>query len=195
MRNYFLTLLLLGMTAWVAVPASAQNPFVGEIDLVAFNFAPQGWAICQGQIVPINQNTALFSLLGTTYGGNGTTNFALPDLRGRRIISAGQGPGLNNYNLGDTGGEETVTLTVAQMPSHTHQVNANTAVGTALGPGGNVWASQTSTSLYSNSPTATANLAPQAIGVSGGSQSHENMPPYLVLNYIIAMEGIFPSRN
>lgn len=195
MRNYFLTFLLLGMTAWIAVPATAQDGFLGEIDLVAFNFAPQGWAMCQGQILSISQNTALFSLLGTTYGGNGTTNFALPDLRGRRIISSGQGAGLSNYSLGETGGEETVTLTVAQMPSHTHQVNANTAVGTALTPAGNAWASQTSTSLYSNSPTATASLAPQAIGFSGGSQPHDNMPPYLVLNYIIALQGIYPSRN
>jgi len=193
MRKHIL-LLLLG-TAMLAIPASAQTPYLGEVDLVAFNFAPVGWAMCQGQLLPISQNPALFALLGTTYGGDGIQTFALPDLRGRRIVGAGQGLGLSNYVVGQTGGVENVTVLINQIPSHTHPVSASMAVGTALTPTGNYWASQTSTNLYSNAPTSTANLASQAIGLSGGNQPHNNISPYLALNYIIAMEGIFPSQN
>lgn len=193
MRKHIL-LLLLG-TALLAIPAAAQQPFLGEVDLVAFDFAPVGWALCQGQLLPISQNTALFSLLGTTYGGDGIQTFALPDLRGRRIVGAGQGPGLNPYTLGQAGGVENVSLTIAQIPSHTHTVYASSAVGTGLTPTSSYWASQTSTNLYSNAPTSAANLAPAAIGTSGNSQPHDNLSPYLALNYIIATEGIFPSQN
>ena len=188
-------LLVVATMALLAIPAAAQDPFIGEVDLVAFNFAPTGWALCQGQLLPINQNQALFSLLGTTFGGDGRVNFALPDLRGRRIVGAGQGPGLSNYNLGEVGGEEAVTLNIGQLPVHTHTVFANTAVGTSLSPTNNFWAAQTSTFLFSNAPMSTTSLAGNDIGSTGGSQPHENRPPYLTLNYIIALNGIFPSRN
>ncbi len=188
-------LLLVGTLMLLALPALAQDPFLGEVDLVAFNFAPKGWAFCAGQLLPIQQNTALFALIGTTYGGDGIRTFALPDLRGRRIIGAGQGPGLDNYSLGQVGGEEAVTLNISQIPAHTHTVTANTAVGTSRTPTANFWASQTSTLLFSNAPTSTGALDSHAIGLTGGGQPHNNMPPYLVLNYIIALQGIFPSRN
>jgi microcystin-dependent protein len=190
-----LVLILLGLVTLLAVPAAAQSsPFVGEIELVGFNFAPQGWAFCDGSILPISQNQALFSLLGTTYGGDGQTTFALPDLRGRRIIGYGSGPGLSPYNIGDKGGVETVTLTVSQIPAHTHAPNANTSPGTALTPSGNFWGSQNATALYSNSPSP-VNMAAGLIGNAGGGQPHDNMQPYLVMNYIISLFGIFPSQN
>jgi len=194
MRNY-LFLAFLGIMTLLAIPAAAQEPFLGEIDLVAFNFAPKGWAMCDGQILAIQQNQALFALIGTYYGGDGVRTFALPDLRGRRIVGAGQGPGLSNYTIGQASGEETVTLTINQLPIHTHAVNADMAVGTALIPSGGYWASQTSTFLFSNAPASIGNLATQAIGSAGGNQAHSNMPPYLALNYVIALTGIFPSQN
>lgn len=195
MRHY-LILLFVGIMTLMAMPATAQSdPFLGEVDLVAFNFAPKGWAMCQGQLLAINQNQALFSLLGTTFGGDGRVTFALPDLRGRRIVGQGQGQGLSPYTMGQRGGEEAVTLNISQIPSHTHQVQASMAVGTTGSPTGGYWASQTSTNLYSNAPTSTVALSPLAIGSAGGGQPHDNMPPYLVLNYIIALQGIFPSQN
>jgi microcystin-dependent protein len=193
--RHSLMVLLLVLVALPAIPAAAQEPFLGEIDLVAFDFAPKGWAICAGQILAINQNTALFSLLGTTYGGDGRTNFALPDLRGRRAISSGQGPGLANYALGQIGGEEFVILGVNQLPAHTHLAQANSSLGNSVSPTGHYWASQSQVMLYSNAPTGVAPMAGQAIGNTGGSQPHNNMPPYIVLNYIIALQGIFPSPN
>ena len=179
---------LFSVVVLLAVSAIAQTPFLGEIDLVAFNFAPQGWAQCDGQILAINQNAALFDLLGTTFGGDGVQTFALPDLRGRRAISQG-----GIHTVGQFGGEEAVTLTVSQMPAHSHTFVANSAPGNALGPGGHYWASASQVNLYSTS-TATATFSSNAIGSSGGNQAHENRPPYLVLNYIIALQGIFPSQ-
>ncbi len=194
MRRSLITMLL-GVTALLmAIPAAAQEPFIGEIDLVAFDFAPKGYAVCQGQILSIQQNQALFALLGTTYGGNGVQTFALPDLRGRRIISSGQGPGLSPYSLGQVGGEETVTLTVPQMPAHTHLPLASSAPAAVLSPSGSFWGSVSGTSLFSTAPTPAA-MAPAAIGSTGGGQPHDNMQPYLVMNYIIALNGIFPSRD
>jgi microcystin-dependent protein len=190
-----LILFLLSLMVPLAIPAAAQEPFLGEIDLVAFNFSPKGWAACNGQLLPINQNQALFALLGTTYGGNGQTTFALPDLRGRHAIGFGQGSGLASYSQGQVGGEESVTLTVGQLPAHTHTAQASSAPGTSPGPGGNYWASQNQVFLYSNAPSGTTAMAASAIGATGGGQPHDNMPPYLVLNYIIALQGIFPSRN
>lgn len=191
-----LVLLLLSAMAMLTGPAAAQSsPFLGEIDLVAFNFPPKGWAECNGQLLPINQNQALFALLGTTYGGDGRQTFALPDLRGRRLVGMGQGPGLSDYVLGQTGGEEAVTLTVAQMPAHVHNPVADAGVGSNIAPAGNYWATQTQVFLYNNAPSSLAAMAPQAIGATGGGQPHDNMPPYLVLNYIIALQGVFPSQN
>jgi microcystin-dependent protein len=182
-------LVVFSLVALLAVSATAQTPFLGEIDLVAFNFAPHGWALCNGQILPIAQNQALFALLGTTYGGNGTTTFALPDLRGRRAISSD-----GTHPLGQLAGEESVTLVLNQIPSHSHTFIANSAPGNALGPGSHYWASASQVNLYSTSAALTA-LSPLAIGFAGGNQPHDNMSPYLVLNYIIALQGIFPSQN
>jgi microcystin-dependent protein len=169
----------------------ASNPFLGEIRLVPYNFAPKGWAFCDGQILSISQNTALFSLLGTTYGGNGQTTFALPDLRGRHATESGQGPGLSNISLGEVGGTETTTLLQTNMPAHTHLMNANNGgPQTTDRPQGAVL---TRGGVYASSPNTTMN--PQTIGIAGGSQPFSHRPPYLGLHYIIALAGIFPSRN
>jgi microcystin-dependent protein len=169
-----------------------MDPFLGQLMLVPYNFAPRGWAFCNGQIMSIAQNTALFSLLGTTYGGNGQTTFALPDLRGRVAISSGQGPGLQNYSLGEIAGSENVTLISSQMPAHTHVVGASTGSAQAT-PDNAFPGSDTSTQIYDLAASTTMN--PQMIQPSGGSQPHENRQPYLALNYIIALQGIFPSRD
>jgi microcystin-dependent protein len=170
-----------------------SNPFLGELMLVPYNFAPRGWAFCNGQILSIAQNTALFSLLGTTYGGNGTTTFALPDLRGRCALSSGQGPGLSNYALGEVTGNESVTLITSQIPPHNHNVAAvdddpSTAIPT------NALPSNIAAKGYS-SAAANATMKPTMLSVVGGGQPHTNVQPLLVLNYCIALEGIFPSRN
>ncbi|MBV9127805.1 MAG: phage tail protein [Verrucomicrobia bacterium] len=170
-----------------------STPFIGEIRLFPYPFAPRGWAFCQGQLLAIAQNTALFSLLGTTYGGNGQATFGLPDLRGRAANSAGQGPGLSNYTLGQVGGHESTTLTVNQMPAHSHRamaVNADPNVGTVA----NSSLANASPSVYSNAaPTSPMNAA--LIAPTGGSQPFSNLGPYLTLNYCIALEGVFPSRS
>ena len=167
------------------------EPFLGEISPVAFGFAPKGWCFCNGQILSIAQNTALFSLLGTTYGGNGTSTFALPDLRARVIVHSN-----SNYPLGSNGGVEAVTLNVNQMPAHSHTPVCSTQTGTGGGPTGMVWAgSSTGETLYQTGSTTNGSMAQGLITSSGGSQSHNNLQPYLVLNFIIALQGIFPSRN
>ena len=180
-----------------------MDPLLGEIRLFGGNFAPQGWAFCQGQLLSIAQNSALFSLLGTTYGGDGQTTFGLPDLRGRVAIGFGQGAGLPNYVLGELAGEPNHTLTTTEMPIHTHaaqtQVNATAGGGNAGSPT-NAYpaASTTRDNIYSTgtpNTTLNAQAAQVTIGTNGGSQPHNNMPPYLGLNYIIALQGIFPSRN
>jgi len=164
------------------------EPFIGEIQYVAFNFAPRGWALCNGQLLPINQNQALFSLLGTTYGGDGRTTFALPDLRGRVAPSAGDHP------LGETGGSESVTLTTSQLPAHTHQVSVADHRGSTGDPGAPAGAFPASgAQAYALSPNAA--FAPSALSAAGGSQPHENRQPYLALTAVIALQGIFPSRN
>jgi microcystin-dependent protein len=173
-----------------------SEPFLGEIRMFAFNFPPKGWATCNGQILPINQNEALFAILGTTYGGNGTTTFALPNLQSCVPIHQGQGPNLSPYVIGQIGGQENVTLTPAQMPTHTHPVQCNTGGGNQASPSGNYPAVEsTGTSLdYSNaSPNGTMNSA--MLGTQGGSQSHPNIQPYVCVNFCIALAGVFPSRN
>jgi microcystin-dependent protein len=169
------------------------EPFIGQIILVPYNFAPRGYAFCQGQILSIAQNTALFSLLGTTYGGNGQTTFALPDLRGRAPLSQGQGPGLSNYSLGEQGGVESVTLISQQMPQHNHFLSVNNQ-GAATGRPSGQFPGVAAANAYAPATDGTT-FAPQAISLTGGSQPHENRQPYLALNYCIALEGIFPSRN
>lgn len=176
--------------------------YIAEIRLFAGNFAPRGWAFCQGQILSIAQNTALFSLLGTTFGGNGTTTFALPDLRGRVPIGPGQGPGLPSYTLGQMAGEPTHTLIQTEMPAHNHtsqvQVNVSSNTGVTRDPIDNFLAASGSGNIYdtaSDGSRMNANATQVTIGIAGGSQPHNNMQPYNAINYIICMEGIYPSRN
>ena len=172
------------------------DPFISEIRIFAGNFAPRNWLFCNGQLLPISQNTALFSILGTTYGGNGTTTFALPDLRGRVPIHAGQGPGTSNYQLGQQAGSETVTLLSSQLPSHTHQVNCVGSGGNAASPAGNLPAIEsTGTSLDYSAAAASGQMAAGMIAPAGGNSPVPVVQPYLTLNYIIAVQGIFPSRN
>jgi microcystin-dependent protein len=166
-----------------------SNPFLGQLMLVGFNFAPRGWAMCNGQLMAINQNQALFSLLGTQYGGNGVTTFALPDLRGRVSLHQGQGPGLSNQTIGEVTGSETVTLSTNQLPSHSHPLLANAGLGSTAKPAGAV-ASQGG----SYSPTSDGTRLADSV-TTGANQPFGIMQPYLVLNWIIALEGIFPSRS
>jgi microcystin-dependent protein len=173
-----------------------SEPFIGQIIIFAGNFAPRGWAFCNGQLLSIAQNTALFSILGTTYGGNGQTTFALPNLQGRLAMHAGSGPGLTPRDLGEVGGGETVTLTNSQMPAHNHVLACNTNPGNQTQPEANILGAESAsaTQVYTNAqPNQT--MSPLSISASGGSQPHDNMPPFQCLNYIIALEGIFPSRN
>jgi len=185
---------LFGRVKTARAATQGAEPFLGEIMLWAGNFAPQGWAFCDGQILSIAQNTALFSLLGTNYGGNGQTTFALPDLRGRAPIHMGQGPGLPPYTLGQVGGEPSHTLAAQEMPQHTHTARADSANGTSDTPTGLV-PSRNPAGIPAYGSGLAATLAAGAIDIAGGSQPHNNMPPYLTLNYCIALQGIFPSRS
>lgn len=171
------------------------DPFLAEIRLLPFNFAPSGWALCQGQLMPISQNTALFSLLGTMYGGNGQTNFALPNLQGQVVLGAGQGPGLSPYAQGESGGSTTVTLLQSEIPSHSHQVRAASTAGELRAPNNaRVLAAPGTGQAYAPAGGASAAMSPQALTPSGGGQPHNNLMPYLTLNYCIALRGIFPQR-
>jgi microcystin-dependent protein len=170
------------------------EPFLGEIRMFGFQFAPTGWAMCNGQLLPISQNTALFSLLGTTYGGNGTSTFALPNLQSSVAIHQGQGVGLSPYVIGQNGGTENVTLTQGQMPLHGHTVNASGSPGANTRPAGGVLARAT-TDVYAAAPDGSTTMNPGTIGNAGGSQPHTNIQPYLVISFCIALQGIFPSRN
>lgn len=175
-----------------------DEPYIGEIRAIAFNYAPRGWALCNGQTLPINQNQALFSLLGVTYGGDGVTNFKLPDLRSRVPIGQGQGPGLTSYSLGQAGGAESVALTQAQLPAHVHTVTGTlqtgqervetTPIGDYLAPG--------SLNQYSTGPKNTSMGAVSGTtGTAGGGQPHDNRQPYIATYYVIAVEGYYPTRN
>jgi len=171
------------------------DPFVAEIRIFPFNFAPRGWALCDGQLMPISQNTALFSLLGTNYGGDGRTTFGLPDLTGRAPMHPGQGPGLSVHDLGESGGVETVTLLQSEMPAHTHTLRADTLdAGDTNVPSPNASIAQSSGgTLYQT--TYNTQLAFSALTEAGGQQPHNNMQPYLTLNFCIALQGIFPPRG
>ena len=180
-----------------------SSPFVAEIRIFGFNFAPTGWALCNGQLLPISQNTALFSLLGTFYGGDGKSTFALPDMQGAAAIHQGQGQGLSLYDLGQTGGTENVTLLQTEMPAHNHSLSVTTGAGTTnvstgnqLGRGasGNPVSGLTQAKIYSTSAPQTV-MSPQGMTPAGGSLPHNNMMPYLTLNYCIALQGVFPARN
>lgn len=164
-----------------------STPFLSEIKIVSFNFPPKGWALCNGQLLPINQNQALFSLLGTTFGGDGRVNFALPNLQGNVPNHVGSG-----FTLGERGGETAHTLNISELPAHNHVPVGSSNTPSLASPSGNLWA--TGNALVF-SPTPTSAMNPQNILPVGGSQPHENMSPYLVLNFIIALQGIFPSQN
>lgn len=168
------------------------TPFLGQIAMFGFNFPPRGWGLCNGQILPIAQNTALFSLLGTTYGGNGQTTFALPDLQGRVPLHFGQGPGLSSYALGQASGQESVTLTTAQIPAHAHTVVAS---GDAPSQGALTNATWATAANIPYAASANATMAPGALATAGASQPHPNIAPSLAVNYSIALVGVFPSRN
>jgi microcystin-dependent protein len=170
-----------------------STPYLGQIQPFAFNFAPVGWAMCNGQLLPISQNTALFALVGTFYGGDGVTNFALPNLQSRVAIHQGQGPGLSPYSIGQVGGTENVTLIQNQMPQHGHTVAASAAPASTARPGGAVMG-HAGTDAYGSSPDGTTMNA-QMIGTAGGNQPHTNVQPYLAVNFCIALQGVFPSRN
>ncbi|MDB6073941.1 MAG: Microcystin dependent protein [Verrucomicrobiaceae bacterium] len=175
------------------------DPFIGEMKIFAGNFALRGYALCNGQLISISQNTALFAILGTTYGGNGTTTFALPDLRGRFPIGSGQGAGLSNQSMGQLQGSPTVQLTANNLPTHNHTLQATTAPASSAAPSTNIWAvagSRRSTvNLYTAAQGAGSSMAPQSLTPIGGGLPHNNMSPYLGLTFLIAMQGIFPTRN
>jgi microcystin-dependent protein len=171
-----------------------SDQFVAEIRIFGFNFAPTGWAMCNGQILPISQNTALFSLLGTTYGGNGQSTFALPDMQANAPMHPGQGPGLSLHDLGEQAGEEFVTLLESEIPAHTHSWMCSNADANAQGPTANKFAGGIGMAMYAT-PGAVVQLAPQALAPAGGSLPHNNMMPFLVLNFCIALQGIFPPRT
>ena len=176
-----------------------SSPFVAEIRIFPFNFAPKGWAFCDGQLLTISQNTALFSLLGTFYGGDGKSNFALPNLQGASPVSQGQGAGLSQYFLGETTGSDTVTLLTAEMPSHTHTMQADFDHfnAKATSPNGAVLVNDAPKLTFANAPASPTLVLmnPAMISVSGGSQPHNNVMPYLVVNFCIALQGVYPPRT
>lgn len=206
-RKVILTIILtmvfsFGISGNTAVYAGTE-PYIGEISMFAGNFAPKNWAYCNGQLLSISQNTALFSILGTTYGGDGITTFALPDLRGRSPIGVGQGPGLGSYALGETGGTEKVTELISQMPAHSHTLtlNASTAAGTTNTPASGAYLGKAVTpdrqevNIYTITNDPDTTIGASSTGVSGGSQQQDIRDPYLAINYIICLQGIYPSRD
>jgi microcystin-dependent protein len=171
------------------------DPFVAEIRIFPFNFAPKGWAWCDGQLLPLSQNTALFSLLGTTYGGNGKSNFALPDLQGRAPMHPGQGPGLSLHDLGETGGSETVTLIESEIPAHTHALRGNNSLGDSPLPGGNTLARYVNNAYQTNTTSNLVSMSASSLTPAGGDLPHNNLQPYLTFYFNIAMQGVFPPRG
>jgi microcystin-dependent protein len=170
------------------------DPFVAEIRIFPFNFPPKGWAFCDGQLLPISQNTALFSLLGTNYGGDGKSTFALPDLQGAAAMHPGQGQGLSERFLGEVGGSETVTLLQSEIPLHTHALNSQNAPGDTSLPTGSAYARAIGATPYQPPGGAQVAMAPQAVTTAGGGVPHNNMQPYLTMNFCIALQGVFPPR-
>jgi microcystin-dependent protein len=174
-----------------------SNPFVAEIRIFPFNFAPSGWAFCNGQILPLSQNTALFSLLGTTYGGDGKSNFALPNMQGNAPMHPGQGPGLSLHDLGETGGSDTVTLLESEIPSHNHSLMTFAGQATAQTPGPNVSVARARgiTAFSTKTTSSIVPMSPNAVAPAGGDQPHNNLMPYLTLNFCIALQGVYPPRT
>ena len=171
------------------------DPFVAEIRIFPFNFAPRGWAWCDGQLLPLSQNTALFSLLGTTYGGNGKSNFALPDLQGRAPMHPGQGPGLSLHDLGETGGSETVTLLESEIPAHSHALRGNNTLGDTPSPLNHTLARYSNNAYQQTTNAGLVSMAPESLPPAGGDQPHNNLQPYLTFYFAIALQGVFPPRT
>ncbi len=173
------------------------DPFVAEIRIFPFNFAPRGWAFCDGQLLPLSQNTALFSLLGTTYGGNGKSNFALPDLQGRAPMQPGQGPGLSLHDLGESGGSETVTLLESEIPSHAHTMRASNDAANSNQPAGALVARPfgRGNNIFNTANASLVAMSDQALAPVGGDAPHNNMMPYLTVSFCIALQGVFPPRT
>jgi len=171
-----------------------SNPFVAEIRILPFNFPPKGWAFCDGQILPLSQNTALFSLLGTTYGGDGKSNFALPNFQGNAPMHPGQGPGLSLHDLGETGGSDTVSLLESEIPSHSHGLTASAVDGTDTKPANELLAQGVGVQVWGTN-AADALMSDSAIAPAGGDQPHNNMQPYLTLSFCIALQGVYPPRT
>jgi microcystin-dependent protein len=187
---------VLGAASFDRGQSSMSEPFLSEIRMLAFNFAPRGWSLCDGQLMPINQNQALFALLGTTFGGDGVQTFGLPDMRSRTPVHSGQGPGLSNYVLGQRGGEENHFLSTTEMPAHVHQPGASTSAPTTGSAGtGMALATPTASKPYRVGSSNLVPLSPVTVGSTGGNQPHPNMQPYLTVSFAIALQGIFPSRN
>jgi microcystin-dependent protein len=170
------------------------DPFVAEIRIFPFNFAPHGWAFCDGQLLPLSQNTALFSLLGTTYGGDGKSTFGLPDLQGRAPMFWGQGPGLSLHDIGETGGSETVSLLESEIPGHAHAAGVSAGDATDQAPAGSKLATGIAIGLYAT-PAGLVSLSDNVLAPAGGDQPHNNMMPYLTLNFCIALQGVYPPRT
>jgi microcystin-dependent protein len=170
------------------------DPFVAEIRIFPFTFAPRGWAFCNGQLLPISQNTALFSLLGTTYGGDGKSTFALPNLQGNAPMHPGQGPGLSLHALGESGGSQTVTLLQSEIPAHAHSVSASSGPANLQAPAADRVLGRANSNFYLDNPANLVAMAPQALAPAGGDQPHNNMQPLLALNFNIALQGVFPPR-
>ena len=171
-----------------------SEPFIAEVRIFAGNFAPRGWAFCDGQLLPVAQNTALFSLIGTTYGGDGRTTTALPNLQGRAPMHPGRGPGLTERRLGHQGGVESITLSQAQMPDHSHTLRGTVSRGSSSQPQGNAFNRSVGDTAY-HTPTNLTGMAPTMASNTGGSQAHNNLQPFLTLNFIIALQGLYPSRS
>jgi microcystin-dependent protein len=171
-----------------------MDPFVAEIRIFPFNFAPKGWAFCDGQILPLSQNTALFSLLGTTYGGDGKSNFALPNMQGNVPMHPGQGTGLSLHDLGETGGSETVSLLESEIPSHSHSMSVSSQLALENSPAGQMFAMGDGINLYAPAGNLTS-MSDNALVPAGGDQPHNNMQPYLTLNFCIALQGVYPPRT
>lgn len=172
-----------------------MDPFVAEIRMFPFNFAPRGWAWCDGQLLPLSQNTALFSLLGTTYGGNGKSNFALPDLQGRAPMHPGQGPGLSLHDLGETGGSETVSLLESEIPSHSHSLNTTNQIGEDRVPNSTEAMARSTGGLLYGPTSPLVMMSDNALTPAGGDAPHNNMQPYLTVYFCIALQGVFPPRT
>lgn len=173
-----------------------MDPFVAEIRIFPFNFAPKGWAWCDGQLLPLSQNTALFSLLGTTYGGDGKSNFALPNMQGNAPMHPGQGPGLSLHDLGESGGSESVSLLESEIPAHAHTLSVqNVPLGSVITPAGNTYTRPASGNLYGSTSLNMQPMAGEALAPAGGDQPHNNMQPYLTFYFCIALQGVYPPRT